>query len=332
MNIKYFNPGRVYSHNCTLNFVVSVRGAGKTYSTLLYSIIEFITKDHQFVYVRRTEKELLKTKDKIFLAHKANNCYSGDIYILGDTILYQKTKQSDAVVMGYVIPLSMVHQYKSSSFPRVKYLIFDEFIEERDVYLKNEPEKLLSLIETIFRTKPIKCILLGNLISFYNPYFTYFNIPCIEDCIWKDKKRGILYYHFKSDTYSDNKKKTPFAKLIENTPYGNFILDNTNILDDNSLIKRNTGKKDIWVGFIHNNMYFHIFRIKEGIYVIEKNKEHDVNMYNIDKIFRDESYNVAKNHIIMRILKRYASRGKIYFGDMKSKIACEQIYFSKQLK
>ncbi|WP_455466254.1 phage DNA encapsidation protein [Bartonella sp. B39] len=48
---------------------------------------------------------------------------------------------------------------------------------KRSKYLKNKPEKLISLCETIFRHRDDGCIIcLGNSISQFNPYFDFFEL------------------------------------------------------------------------------------------------------------------------------------------------------------
>ena len=72
----------------------------------------------------------------------------------------------DEKICGYGITLSTAQQFKSSNFPNVKYIIFDEFILEdgQGHYLKNEVDIFLGLIESIARLRDVKVILLGNSI------------------------------------------------------------------------------------------------------------------------------------------------------------------------
>ena len=57
---------------------------------------------------------------------------------------------------GNAFPLSVAQDFKSSNFPNIKNIIFDEVnIEEgqKKTYLKNEVDIFLNLIETIARMR-----------------------------------------------------------------------------------------------------------------------------------------------------------------------------------
>lgn len=327
--IKFFNPGKLFSHHCGLNIAVSPRGAGKTYSTLKFCGNEYLNKGSQFIYARRTEKEMQKVADKLFSALHNDNVFGDNRFeVIGDTIYHKRGKDNKGIA-GFVIPLSMASQYKSASFDKVGTIILDEFIDEKGRYLPDEPEKLLSLIETVFRLRPFRALLLGNLISAYNPYYVYWGIPCTTAEIWKDKKRGILLNNYRSESYENAKAQTPFARLIEDTPYGNFILNNTNIRDNFEGVEKYSGRKDIILTFEHAAKLYAMYRVEDTVY-IERAESRAARHYNLEKIFRVNVRNIARNNAVFRILRQFGGQGRLLFGDMESKVACEQIYYVKQ--
>lgn len=62
---KFWNIRNTLSHNCLFNFIISMRGGGKTYGCLKYCVEKYLKEKRagrkwQFVYVRRQENELKK--------------------------------------------------------------------------------------------------------------------------------------------------------------------------------------------------------------------------------------------------------------------------------
>ena len=67
--------------------------------------------------------------------------------------------------------LSASTHYKSTQYPFVKNMIFEEFVTD-GLYLQNECNLLMQLVSTVFRNrKDGKVFLIGNTISRVCPYF-----------------------------------------------------------------------------------------------------------------------------------------------------------------
>ena len=101
---------------------------------------------------------------------KFNNEFKGHtIKINGDKVYVDKK------LAGYGFAISNAVVLKSSTFPLVDKIIFDEFIIDKGniTYLSNEVDKFLETYETIARMRNVKVYFLGNAISIANPYFDY---------------------------------------------------------------------------------------------------------------------------------------------------------------
>lgn len=242
----WYSPQQTLSHNCLLNFVVSSRGAGKTFSALKFCIEKYLDTGAQFIYLRRTKEELKKIQGTILAALTAED-------IFGDYMLSERGENlqiarhgKPSEIMGWSIALSTAHQLKSAAYPNVKYVIFDEFLIEDMTncrYLKNEVQLLLGFMETVFRMRNVRILCLGNYVSNNNPYFDFFKIyPKIGSTFTKDRKRGILVHMYKNDEYIKAKKNTAFAKLIDGTDYARYMIDNEALINSNSFIRKPSGK------------------------------------------------------------------------------------------
>lgn len=253
----FYNYDRVISYNAFLNFLIGERGVGKTFGASQFVTKQFIKKKHEFVYLRRYKTDLEKGKKKFFKALiKENKFPEHKLEVKGDTFYI------DDNVAGYSITLSTAHQFKSSNFPNVKYIIFDEFLieEGQSHYLKNEVSIFLGLIESVARMEDVKIFCLGNATNDINPYFLFFNlsIPYKNDIkLFKDGL--ILIQYMENKEYREAKKKTKFGRLVEGTDYEDYAINNK-FLDDNKLfIEHKTGQSKFTFSFIYKGMTFGVW-------------------------------------------------------------------------
>lgn len=261
----YYNYDKLISYNALLNFVIGERGVGKTFNAKVFVIKDFIRNGNQFVYLRRYKTELASSVSNFFDDLQANDVFDDLCF----TIKKEKgiTKfLCDGEVIGYAVPLSNSNILKSTAFPKVKTIIYDEFILDVGTYryLTNEVTKMLDLIETIGRLRDIRVMFLGNSISIDNPYFNYFNLTLPYNSEFKTFKDGMIVVNYiKNLEYRAEKRKSRFGKLIDGTDYGSYAIDNKMLRDDNSFI----GKKG------KNPQFYNILVINGKKYGVWKSTE-----------------------------------------------------------
>lgn len=238
----YYNCDKILSHNRIFNFVIGNRGSGKSYTFKRRAIRNFINKGKQFVYVRRYEKDLLKT---------APTYFDDMVYEFPDLKMQYKLGKfyiNDAVA-GFPVAVSQFVKMKSVAFPDVNLIIFDEFISEDQDYIggKNnpymEPELCLNFYQSVARgyEKPIRedvqFVFIANSVSINNPYFIYFNI---DKMIHPDtkilKSKSWVLEQVLNENIREELKKSQFGHLIRNTKYGSYAVDNEYYLDSNSFV------------------------------------------------------------------------------------------------
>ena len=234
----FYSYNKVLSYHAMLNFILGERGVGKSYNLKAYLLNKFKKKGKQFIYLRRYDTELKKSlkDDEFFKDVGTDPMFAEDeFYVRGDKF-YMNDK-----VCGYAVPLSKASIYKSVPFPDVDTIMFDEFLIDNATYhyLPEEPEKLLDFIETVGRLRDIQVFCLGNSISIVNPYFDYFNISLPYNNDIKTFKNGlILINYIRNEAYRKVKKESKFGKLIENTKYSEYAIDNIALKDNNNFIKQ----------------------------------------------------------------------------------------------
>lgn len=170
---------------CRYNVLLGMRSNGKSFAVKL-KILEDAINGEQFIYLRRWEVDL---KEKNLVAYWEDfdikkitwgefDCviaYRNDIY-LGIT---ENGKRVRKLKIGEAMALSLDEHYKSLQYPKIKNLVYEEFVTKR-VYLDDEPSRLMHLVSTIFRQRAGFVWLIGNTISRISPYFSDWqltNIP-----------------------------------------------------------------------------------------------------------------------------------------------------------
>lgn len=237
----YYDINRPLSYAQIFNLVFGGRGIGKTYGWKEKAINDFLKKRKQFGYIRRYETEMNLVKDNLFNDILLNGRFDIKMKLVGNEWLINDE------VAGYAFVLSKAKDYKSSSFPLVSNLLFDEFLIDGGKsgaggYLKREPFKLLDLYETIARMRDdVIMFMMSNSVSAVNPYFLEWDINLKENKEFT-VQNGMLIQIAKSDTdFVEAKNKTKFGQIARKLGYAEYAVDNKFIFDD-PIMKQKKGK------------------------------------------------------------------------------------------
>ena len=322
-NEKWYSPNRLLSHNAFINFVMSPRGNGKSYSAKKLIIKNYLKNGSQAVYTRRTKVEIDEVKDTYWndireeypdLDFKIEG-YIG--YINGDEVVH-------------FIPLSTSTNKKSASYPKVNWIIFDEYIITKTTYnryLKNEMTLLLDLIETVGRARNIRVLLMANSVSFVNPLFSFFDIVPKEGQRFSKYKDGLICVEqFTSHVFMEEKKKTPFGRLIEGTNYSKYAIENEVLEDTNDFIKEREGAKYKFLAcFKYEDFKIGVWENLENneLFCDERIDEDNINKFAMLLEELEEGYLYYKGYrnVNLRIIKikKSAIQGNLYFCSQEIK-------------
>lgn len=89
--------------------------------------------------------------------------------------------------------LSLSGKYKSKQYDEnYRFCVYEEFVSEDGVYIRNEWNRFNSVISTISRNRGCQVILIGNTISRFNPYFEHFGIDVMNLGIKAGERRKIV--------------------------------------------------------------------------------------------------------------------------------------------
>lgn len=183
---KYYSLDSILSKNADYNIIFGERSNGKTYAALEYGIRRYVKFGEQFAYIRRWREDLKgKRAQSLFANHVANGVierltggkFNEVFYYSNKWFLSYYNKGTgkrvpDNKPMCYGFVLSETEHEKSSSYPNVTTIVFDEFLTRR-FYLPDEFMLLMNTLSTIIRNRDnVKVFMLGNTVNKYCPYFT----------------------------------------------------------------------------------------------------------------------------------------------------------------
>lgn len=195
------------------NIVFGERSNGKTYDILHHALEDYIRDGYQFIYLRRWDTDFIGIRGEQIMANLMCNFFNeNSVSILTkgkkDRIVYYSGRWylgkydekhdkivRDAVPFAFGIALNNMEHDKSTSYPHVRTIIFDEFLS-RDRYLTDEWQLFTNVLSTVIRQRDDVTIwLLGNTVNNMCPYFTEMGLKHI-----KQMKQGTI------ETYTYNKK------------------------------------------------------------------------------------------------------------------------------
>ena len=273
----FYNPERIISYNALLNIIIGERGVGKTYGFKKFIVNRFLNKHKQFAYIRRYDTDLEasvgNTNDNKFFEQIRKEFPNSEFKI-------SKSKKVrklyiDNKLCGYALPLSAADSLKSSSYENVDTIIYDEFMLKEGSsqhYLRNEPEIILDLIETIGRLRDIRIYCLGNAISSTCPLMAYFDLTLPYNTDIKTFKDGtIAVEYIKNEKYREVKKASRFGKLIDGTKYGKYAIDNEFLTDSKAFIKKKDKNAKFYFILYVNGRQYGIWRDFTNGYIYVSN-------------------------------------------------------------
>jgi hypothetical protein len=83
-------------------------------------------------------------------------------------------KIEEGAIVGHIHALSVAGSYKSLQFPKVRNILYEEFVSDR--FLWNEPKKLMNYVSTVLRSDAGRVWMIGNTITKINPYYREFQL------------------------------------------------------------------------------------------------------------------------------------------------------------
>lgn len=192
---EFYSLDRIKKMKCHYNLIFGKRSNGKTYAVLYEGLKTFVEKGKQMAYIRRYREDFIgKRGQTLFNSLVSTGAVSQLTGGKWDNVRYSSSQWflakkdpknpdkliSDSVPFCYGFSLGQMEHDKSTSYPDVTMIVFDEFIS-RIGYIPNEFVMFMNVLSTIIRQRDdVTIYMLGNTVNKYCPYFAEMGLGHIE--------------------------------------------------------------------------------------------------------------------------------------------------------
>ena len=316
----------------------SNRSAGKTTFFGKHLVNRFLKGEGKFILVYRYAYELNDVANKFFT----------DIHNLffPNHVMSQKMREKDTfaelylqdlksdieVPCGYAIAINKADNIKKCShlLSDATIMLFDEFQPESNQYCANEITKFQSLHTSLARgngeqVKYLPVIMISNFVSLLNPYYTALHISeRLQANTNYLRGEGWVLEQGYNDTASKAQKSSAFNRAFGDTTYNKFSSEVFYLNDNNTFIKKLTGKNNYLFSLHFDNQWFGVrYFIESGFVYVNKTPDLSHNRkfaVSIEDMTEDTVlFNRFDGHIAM--LRQCFDRGAFRFADLTSKSA-----------
>lgn len=336
---KYLDLNKILPYQRNFNFINGERSIGKSYTIMKFVIKKCLKKGYEFVYIVRTKNQkksgALGDAFKKVLLNEFNDyrieCTNEDM-----VNVVENEDKDEKIQLGYCLALSEKTEIKQRSFPKVKYIIFDEYMLETNnqhEYYKGwkEPDEFLNLYHTIDREEDrVICFLLGNNTSFYNPYHLHpaFNIPFISKGELWTSENVLFYWAIASDELKEQKKKSKFIKMIDKTDYSDYAVKGDYIYDEAKLIEPAPKNARLLFTIEINKIHYGFYYISSLFFITPVIKGNPQIRFVVNRNDMKEGFYLAtKDFSYIKLFISIFKRSMIRYDSMQTKAIIQNEIF-----
>lgn len=182
--MKYYSLKKILDKKCQYNMIIGERSNGKTYSAKEKIIKDYCNNGNQGAIIRRYDLDFKSKRGQSMFSDVVNDGliskyskgqWSGVYYWCGVWYFCRKDDKGALIKSDdpfcYSFALTNMEHDKSTSYPRITNIVFDEFIS-RTGYLQDEFVLFMNVLSTIIRHRQnVIIFMLGNTINRDCPYF-----------------------------------------------------------------------------------------------------------------------------------------------------------------
>lgn len=184
--MKYYSLKNILAMKGLYNIIIGERSNGKTFACFRYALERYVKHGEQFALVRRWREDFIGKRGTVMfdalqaegvISKLTKGVWTGVYYYSGKWYLSVADDVTGKNIIGdkpfcYGFSISSMEHDKSTSYPNIKTVIFDEFIS-RQGYLPDEFILFMNVLSTIIRQRDdVTIFMLGNTVSKMCPYFT----------------------------------------------------------------------------------------------------------------------------------------------------------------
>lgn len=219
---QFYRLDKILKTDAKYMMIIGERSNGKTFAALEYGIEQYVKHHKQMAILRRWDEDFKGKRGQAMFNSIENEhviekltqgewtsvrYYASKWYLCRYEPVYNdegveidRRRIQDEEPFCYGFSISSQEHDKSSSYPNITTIVFDEFLT-RTAYLTDEFVLFTNSLSTIIRQRTdVKIFMLGNTVNRYCPYFTEMGLKHV-----KDQKQGTI------ETYSYGESKLKVA-------------------------------------------------------------------------------------------------------------------------
>lgn len=191
---KYYSLKNILKMNAVYNVIIGGRSNGKTYACHDYAINEYWKHGRQCALIRRYRDDFIGKRGVVmFDAQTASGNIAkitdglwNEVYFYRSAWYLARHDENGELIHDerpfcIAFSLASMEHDKSTSFPGIGTIIFDEFIT-RTLYLKDEFVLFMNVLSTIIRHRSdVRIFMIGNTVNKYCPYFKEMGLTHIKE-------------------------------------------------------------------------------------------------------------------------------------------------------
>lgn len=315
--------------------ITSNRSAGKTTGALKISLERYRERGEHTVLFFRDVSELKASRyiydDVVSLYPELGGEITSEI-ILKDTVIQLMI---DGDVFAHAVTIKKPDPVKkySAIFHKTTLGIFDECFLESGCYIPNEVANFQSILLTVARgggeqSRPIECLMLGNLVSNMNPYFIKMKIISRLDEIGSVgiiRGKGWVLHREYNESAARAVMDNPIVEAFGDSSYSRYAVTNTELHNSSAFITRFPKAKNHYLATLAiSGRYFCLrdFYTQGFLYIgsqyekkcnrvlVLNNDEHDI-----------ERILITRQNVVYRFAKDAYLSGMVRFEDLEAKEA-----------
>ena len=320
---KHYNGFNITTRNSILNFIISNRNFGKTWTFKKRAFKRAFKKGKKTIWIRRFKKEAKEATAKFFTSSDLQKFCGIEMY-------NPNTKKGNCKKEGnvfyvkrggrwtwflQVIALSDVGSMRGVDDIDIDTIVFDEYRTTADKYSRyhgNEINDFLDIFFSVKREHSVKCFLLGNKEYILDPYFSYFKIPAFPDSYEgvRSFKKGSISVEIVNNTHNTESEEygQQLFNMLDGTSYGNFIFKSETKGKRGVKIADRPKDALLYVQLCINSQYIRIFGKAGAYYVCEKVDESI-------EIYSNIPINKPRHFTLTNRLRRYFTAFKNAYED-----------------
>ena len=192
---EFYSLSKIMKIKAKYYMIFGQRSNGKTYAVLELILTNYIKRREQGAIIRRFSEDFRGKRGASMFNNHVNNgiirtltneTYNSIKYASKQWFLCLKNEGGEIIKMDdrpfcYGFALSEMEHDKSTSYPKITTVCFDEFLS-RTGYLNDEFVLFMNTLSTIIRTRDnVKIFMLGNTVNKWCPYFVEMGLKHIKE-------------------------------------------------------------------------------------------------------------------------------------------------------